>query len=196
MEHSPNHNIPERWKKDEKIMTGITYEQLKKIAPFAPKNADVYVPYLNQTMRQYEIDTPKRIAMFIAQLAHESGSFRYVRELASGKAYEFRADLGNTEKGDGVKFRGRGLLQITGKANYMRVSKDIFGDEQVLLKNPELLETPQYAALSAGWFWDGRHLNVKADKGDILGVTKRVNGGTNGLSERIEFYKKALTVLS
>lgn len=195
MEHSPNHNIPERWKKEDS-MTGITYEQLKKIAPFAPKNADVFVPYLNKTMEQYEINTPLRQAMFLAQLAHESGSFRYVRELASGRAYEGRKDLGNTENGDGVKFKGRGLIQITGKANYMKLSKAIFGDEQTLLKDPLLLETPQYATLSAGWYWDTRHLNVKADAGDVLGTTKAINGGTNGLQDRINFYAKAISVLT
>lgn len=194
MEHSPNHNIPQRWKKEDS-MTGITYEQLKKIAPFAPKNADVFVPYLNKTMEQYEINTPLRQAMFLAQLAHESGSFRYVRELASGKAYEGRKDLGNTENGDGVKFKGRGLIQITGKANYMKLSKAIFGDEQTLLKDPLLLETPQYATLSAGWYWDTRHLNIHADKGDITKVTKLINGGYNHLAERTTFYNKAMLVL-
>lgn len=192
-------SVPDRWKDGREIEIkpfGITYEQLKQIAPFAPKNADVFVPYLNTTMQTYEIDTPLRQAMFLAQLAHESGSFRYVREIASGKAYEGRKDLGNTEQGDGVKFKGRGLIQITGKSNYMRVSKDLFGDEQKLLKDPLLLETPQYATLSAGWYWDWKHLNVKADKGDVTGVTKVINGGTNGLQDRINFYTKALKALT
>ena len=174
----------------------FTIDTLRYIAPHARKNADVFIPYLTLAMADYEIDTPLRRAMFLAQLAHESGEFRYVRELANGKAYEFRKDLGNVEKGDGVKYKGRGLIQITGKANYMKVGKALFDDEQYLLKTPSLLETPQYACLSAGWFWNDRHLNPLADKKDIVAVTQKINGGKNGLETRMEYYARACSIFN
>lgn len=146
-------------------------------------------------MLQYEINTKLRIAAFIAQLAHESGCFRYVRELASGKAYEGRKDLGNTVEGDGVKFKGRGLIQITGKSNYKNASLALFNDLR-LLSNPELLEVPEYAVKSACWFWSvWAKLNDEADKGDFKTITKRINGGLNGWGDRKSKYDIALQIL-
>lgn len=172
----------------------INLDQLMKIMPNANARAAIFLPYLNVAMKEYDINTPKRQAAFIAQLAHESGSFRYVREIASGAAYEDRADLGNTEPGDGVKFRGRGLIQITGRANYKACSLALFHDER-LLESPVLLETPPEACRSAAWFWDSRSLNNLADLGNFLDITKKINGGINGLDERETYYERAKEAL-
>jgi putative chitinase len=132
-----------------------------------------------------------RKSAFIAQIAHESGQFNYVTEIASGSAYEGRKDLGNTIVGDGVKFKGRGLIQITGRANYGLCSTALTGSSHTFIDNPELLATPLYACLSAGWYWNSRGLNTLADMGDFMGITKRINGGTNGLASRLEFWERA-----
>lgn len=137
-------------------------------------------------MKQYGIDTPVRQAAFLSQLAHESGRFYYVEEIASGKAYEGRKDLGNTQPGDGVRFKGRGLIQLTGRSNYRQLSQQLGVDFE---NNPELLKTPQYAVQSACWFWDSRNLNELADVRDIRAITKRINGGYNGFADREALYK-------
>lgn len=171
----------------------MTDKELTQIMPFSkPANRDKYLPHLNQMMPIYGIDTPARAAMFIAQLAHESGSLRYNRELASGEAYEGRKDLGNDRPGDGVRFRGRGLIQITGRANYRAVSKALGVDFEAA---PERLEEPSYAVESACWFWREKKLNAFADKGDIRGASKRINGGYNGLADRTDYYRRACEVL-
>lgn len=148
---------------------------------------------LNDAMARYSIDTPKRQAAFIAQIAHESGSLRYTREIASGAAYENRLDLGNIHPGDGVRYKGRGLIQITGRDNYYRLGLSLGVD---LIANPELLEAPEYAALSAGWFWNERGLNDLADANKFEMITRRINGGLNGLKDREQFFAKAKEVMA
>lgn len=143
-------------------------------------------------MEEFEIDTPLRQAAFLAQIAHESGSLKYVRELASGGAYEGRADLGNTEPGDGVLFKGRGLIQITGRANYRDCGQALGLD---LLDDPSALEQPENACRSAAWFWYSRKLNDLADRGDFRTITKRINGGYNGYQDRLKYYERAKKVL-
>ena len=132
----------------------------------------------------YHINTPLRLAHFLAQIDHESGGFKYLTELGN-KAYfdkyEGRKDLGNTEVGDGFRFRGRGYIQVTGRYNYLALSKDTGID---FVNNPDLLATEVNAILSACWFWSNKGLNALADKDDLIGITKRVNGGTNGLEDR------------
>lgn len=180
----------------------ITEKQLQQILPNAGHQAGVFVPALNATMGKYGIITPLRMAAFIAQTGHESGQLRFVRELGNDK-YLSKYDtgrlaqrLGNTPEadGDGQKYRGRGLIQVTGRANYEACSEALFGDAR-LLATPELLEHPVYASMSAGWFWHKNSLNSLADKGDMLAITKRVNGGANGLDDRLAIYKRALEVL-
>ncbi|WP_306558487.1 MULTISPECIES: glycoside hydrolase family 19 protein [unclassified Janthinobacterium] len=144
-------------------------------------------------MLEFGITTPARQASFLPQVGHESGQLRYVRELASGQAYEGRADLGNTQRGDGVRFRGRGLLQVTGRANYAACGKALGLD---LLAKPELLEQTVNACRSAGWFWQMKGLNALADAGDQERVTRRINGGVNGLAERLALYAAARKVLA
>ena len=180
----------------------ITAQQLLQILPNAGQKAGVFVPALNAAMGKYGIVNRLRIAAFIAQIGHESGQLLYVRELG-GNDYLAKYDtgtlakrLGNTPEvdGDGQKYRGRGLIQITGRANYEACSEALFGDAR-LLNTPELLEHPVYAAMSAAWFWHRAGLNTQADKGDFLTITKRINGGTNGLADREELYERALKVL-
>lgn len=180
----------------------ITVLQLQQILPHAGKQAGVFVPGLNAAMGKYGIVTRLRIAAFIAQIGHESGQLRYVRELGS-HAYldkydtgELAKRLGNTpeDDDDGQLYRGRGLIQITGKFNYLACSEALFNDQR-LLATPELLEHPVYASLSAAWFWQRAGLNSLADKQDLLTITRKINGGTNGLVDRKALYLRALEVL-
>lgn len=181
----------------------ITAQQLLQILPNAGAKAGVFVPALNAAMSKYAIVTRLRMAAFIAQIGHESGQLLYVRELGSNQ-YLSKYDtgtlakrLGNTPEadGDGQKYRGRGLIQVTGRANYEACSEALFSDAR-LLNTPELLESPVYAAMSAGWFWQRAGLNSLADKGDFLTITKRINGGTNGLADREALYQRGLKVLA
>jgi putative chitinase len=169
----------------------ISPSTLRFIMPLAASRVDKYVEALGDCMLIYDITTPPRMAAFLAQLAHESGELRYVEELATGEAYEGRQDLGNTEDGDGVRFKGRGLIQVTGRSNYQNCSLALFDDFR-LLDQPELLEEPYWAVMSAGWFWHRNNLNVLADRGDFKAITKKINGGYNGLHERERYYKRAL----
>lgn len=174
----------------------LALDQLRAIMPSAGKRAEIFLASLNAAMEEFGIDTPARQAAFLAQVAHESGSLHYTRELASGAAYEGRADLGNTEPGDGVKFRGRGLIQITGRTNMSRCSLALYNDAQHLLDHPEILELPDPACRSAGWFWLAHHLNEPADRGEFERITRVINGGTNGLADRLAFYERAQKVLT
>jgi putative chitinase len=171
----------------------MTLDQLIKIMPLARQRAGLFLPGLNAAMAEFQIDTPQRQAAFLAQVAEESGQLLYVRELASGAAYEGRADLGNIYVGDGPRFKGRGLLQITGRANYLLCGRGLGLDIQA---HPELLEQPDNACRSAGWFWQAHGLNYLADCGDQTKVTRRVNGGTNGLLERLAYFETAARVLA
>lgn len=167
-------------------------------------------PHFEECFEKYDINTPCRIAAFLSQLAHESGTFFYTQEIASGSAYEGRKDLGNTQSGDGVKFKGRGFIQITGRANYTSLSKALGVD---FVNNPNLLggktinvctaEQMRNATLSAGWFWGRTGLNSLADKLDLRfraihepnlsnfkKITKKINGGYNGLEDRQNRFDK------
>ena len=168
----------------------ITLEDLRAICPrTSPARLATFVEPLNEAMDAFDISANvARETHFLAQVAHESGGFHYVREIASGRAYEGREDLGNTEPGDGVRFRGRGLIQITGRANY-RECGDALGVD--LLSRPELLEEPDLAAQSAGWYWHSRGLNEIADRGDARAITKKINGGLNGYQDRLAYLSLA-----
>jgi putative chitinase len=173
----------------------MTGGELLKIMPYSGAKAEKYAPYLTAAMAEFAINTPERQAAFIAQVGHESGQLRYVRELASGEAYEGRKDLGNTQPGDGVRFKGRGLIQITGRANYAECGKALGLD---LIAKPELLEEAENACRSAAWFWHSRKLNQFADQGmsGFGTITRRINGGTNGMSDRLALYRKAQEVFA
>ncbi|OYO28155.1 chitinase [Janthinobacterium sp. PC23-8] len=161
--------------------------------PFAGQRAALYLAPLTAAMQEFGIDTPVRQASFLAQVGHESAQLRYVRELASGAAYEGRGDLGNVVAGDGVRFKGRGLLQVTGRANYAACGVALGLN---LLAAPQLLEQPVAACRSAAWFWQSRGLNLLADLGDQEKVTRRINGGRNGLAERLALFQVARKVLA
>ena len=170
----------------------IALDDLKAICPTTKTGRlALFLEPLIEAMREFEINTPARQTQFLAQICHESGGFNYVRELASGAAYEGRKDLGNTEPGDGVRFKGRGLVQTTGRDNY-RTCGDALGLD--LLSQPELLEQPLHACRSAAWFWASRGLNELADKGEFVRITKRVNGGTNGIEDRLAYLERAQAV--
>ncbi|QOU08064.1 glycoside hydrolase family 19 protein [Pseudomonas fluorescens] len=175
----------------------ITQQQLLQILPNAGRQAGVFVPVLNTAMSKYGIVTPLRIAAFIAQVGHESGQLSWVREIwgptVQQAGYEGRADLGNTVPGDGFKYRGRGLIQITGRANYTACGEALGLD---LINKPELLEMPQHAAMSAAWFWSTRGLNTLADQGEFVKITRRINGGLTGQDDRQALYDQALKVLA
>jgi len=190
----------------------ITVEQMYRIAPTTKRYyagtkqtlAEVYVPYMNTYFKEFGIDSPIKVCHYLAQVLHESGGLRYTEELASGSAYEGRKDLGNVMKGDGVKFKGRGLIQLTGRRNYQRY-KNYCGYDVV--SNPKLLSRPLGATRSSCWFFTkgcGRNLcgYAVADDGEntetvLKLITKVVNGGYNGLNSRrslLEAAKRELMV--
>jgi len=179
----------------------MTVEQLRHIMPLAKKTAlEVFTPYLNEFMPAYQINTPARQEAFVAQIAHESGELRYTREIwgptAAQKGYEGRKDLGNVYPGDGKRFMGRGLIQVTGRANYAACSLALTRDPGTFLNHPDLLSTPMYAVQSACWFWEDRGLNELADAGDFRRITKKINGGLNGWEERVRYWELAKVALT
>ena len=177
-------------------MVNLTELQLKKIIPYAhSKNIKIYTSEFNKVLPLFSIDTPLRICHFLAQVAHESGSLNYTKEIASGEAYDTgkkAINLGNTPEkdGDGQRYKGRGLIQLTGLGNYKAFQKWLNGAPDII-KNPNLLEQPHLATLASCWFWDSRNLNELADKDDFKSITKRINGGYNGLSDRLIFLTRA-----
>lgn len=169
----------------------MTIDQLKYIINNSFVN-DILVNAINTTFEKFDITSPLRQAHFLAQIVHESGGFRYTKEIATGEAYENRADLGNSSPGDGVKYKGRGYIQITGKNNYSQITKEL-GIDFVL--KPELFEIAPYNMLSAGWYWNSRNLNIWADKDDIKTITMKINGGLNGFTDRQNWLTKCKEVL-
>ena len=165
----------------------ITEEQLRKLG-VSKTNIDKYWLFLNETLVKYQINTPLRISHFLSQLLHESGNFKYSEEIATGAAYEGRKDLGNNQPGDGKRFKGRGLIQITGRNNYKKYSDFVDVD---FLSRSNMLSEPKYAMDSAGHFWvtkivSGNNLNYYADQNNFIKLTYFINGGTNGLRDRYE----------
>lgn len=159
--------------------------------------AQKWADALTAAMAGGQINTRLRIAAFLAQIGHESGSLVYVKELGGPSyfaKYDGRKDLGNTQPGDGNKFCGRGLIQVTGRDNYAKASMALFGDDR-LLRKPDLLEQPEWAAKSAAWFWTSRNLNLLADGAQFTDLTKKINGGLNGVEDRKARYHLALSAL-
>lgn len=166
-------------------MSNLKAESLARCLGIPQQRAITWAAPLNAAMQKFGIDTPARQAALLAQIGHESARLRHVRELwgptPAQSRYEGRKDLGNSQKGDGFKYRGRGLIQVTGRANYTKAAAAL---GLPLVAQPELLEQPQNAANSACWFWQSNGLNAFADSGDFVGLTRRINGGTNGLADR------------
>ncbi len=175
------------------VKGGVSLADLKRIMPSADSaKAARYLPYLNKAMVEAGITTKPRQAAFLAQLGHESGSLRYMEEIASGAAYEGRRDLGNTQPGDGRRFKGRGPIQLTGRANYAAASKALGID---LINNPSRAADPDVGFRIATWFWQTRGLNALADQGNFDAITKRINGGYNGKADRDAYHRRALAAL-
>jgi len=206
-------------------MSQVTIDLLTKICPKTKSTVLLkYVEPLNLIGEHFGLfENPKRMAAFLAQVAHESGAFNFTKEglnysaaalvkifkkyfptaestqdyannaeKIANKVYANRMGNGPEESGDGYKFCGRGLIQLTGRANYTRLAKAI---NKTIDETVEYLETPAGAVTSAGWFWDVNKLNVYADKEDFIGLTKRINGGIIGLIERQAHYEVALDAL-
>jgi putative chitinase len=208
----------------------ITLQQLLKILPSAGKKAGVFESALGLAMDQFKINTPLRMAAFIAQVGHESMQLTKLRESLNYRAdriieignaskpgsrwrslvpraaelagssermgnavYGGRLGNGPESSGDGFRFLGRGLIQVTGKANYLACGEDLGID---LVNHPELLEQPQYAAMSAGWFWSANGLSALADYGALQAITQKINGGLAGNADRVAIYDRALKVLA
>ena len=201
----------------------ITKELLCSLFPSTSESIlESYVEPLNSACDKFEINNSSRVAMFIAQIGHESGGLKVVHENLNYKAeglikifpkyfrdadpndyahqpekianrvYANRMGNGDEESGDGYRYRGRGLIQLTGHDNYQHFANDVgMSIEEAV----EYLETPDGATMSAAWFWNTRHLNDAADAGDIVGCTKKINGGTIGLEDRTHHYEKALSLL-
>ncbi len=174
----------------------IDADTLRRAMPTLNRaKAEEYAPYIAQAMREAGINTPQRQAAFLAQLAHESGSLRYMEEIASGRAYEGRRDLGNTQAGDGVRFKGRGPIQLTGRANYAAAGRDLGID---LVNNPTMAARPDVGFRVAAWYWNKRGLNNFADQGTQAGfdqITRRINGGYNGKADRDQYWRRFQNVL-
>lgn len=177
----------------------ITKAQFCKCLPHAPhEKIELFYGPLILAMSKYGITNKMRVAAFLATVAHESGELRYTEEIASGEAYENRADLGNTEPGDGRRFKGRGLIQTTGRFNYAELSKEL---NYNFILNPESLEKPGAASLSAGFFWESRGLNRLSDIDSFLKIQIKVNGKNrdtglpNHWPERLRYYENIKRVL-
>ncbi len=159
--------------------------------------AQTFQPIIDQAAPDFDITTPARMAAFLAQVGHESGGLHWLVELwgptEAQRRYEGRADLGNTEPDDGPRFKGRGLIQITGRANYQKASDALATD---FIGAPELLAEPDYAVRSAMWFWQSHGLNELADSGDFERITRIINGGLNGEAERLALWGAAKEVLA
>lgn len=152
----------------------------------------MFLPLL-EAMEEFEINTPLRQAAFLAQLAHESAELRYFEEIADGSAYEGRTDLGNTQPGDGKRYKGRGPIQLTGRRNYRAAGAAL--DLPLELK-PEMAAQISVGFRVAGWYWTTRKLNALADACHFEAITKSINGGYNGLAQRHRYYERALEILS
>lgn len=171
----------------------LSKEQLQFIySHCAQPRIDAFLPLLNKTMERYEIDTVARLCMFLAQVGHESAELRYTEEIASGVAYEGRKDLGNLSPGDGTRYKGRGLIQLTGKTNYTLCGLAL---DLPLLEHPELLSQYEPATLSAGWYWNNHNLNALCDLGLFEQLTRRINGGMNGYPNRYQLLQRAMSVI-
>jgi predicted chitinase len=172
----------------------LSAAQLRAIMPkLDAGRADNVLKPLADAMKEFEINTPKRRAAFLAQVAHECHELRHLEEMfANLDAYENRADLGNTKPGDGKIFKGRGPLMLTGRANYKAAGKALKMD---LEANPDLVLKPAVGCRVAAWYWKDRGLNELADRGDIRGITQKIHGDYVGLDDRQKFYRQAKVVL-
>ena len=223
----------------------LTRHIMLQLFPKSVSHVDIYLPFLHATIRQRQINTPRRMAAFLAQVGHESANFtvlvenlnysadglaatwgaRFAQKDSAGKyitvmdagrlrrlpnndaqqlhrrpeaianrVYSNRLGNGSEASGEGWLYRGRGLIQMTGKTNYRLCSLGMFGDER-LLDTPQILQEWRWAVESAGWYWNSRNVNALADGDDFERVTKAINGGLNGQAHRVALYRQALGLL-
>jgi len=189
----------------------ITVDHLKAIAGLTTKLMPGLVEWINTTCPLYQIDSPQEFAHFLAQACHETDHFKTTKEYASGKAYEGRLDLGNKNPGDGVRYKGRGIFQTTGRNNYLQLGIKM-NKRDLFINSPEFLEQPEFAVWSACEYWETRGLNDIANHADTDILKKKyrkriidvspvefisitINGGYNGMAERKKYYEVAKRVL-
>lgn len=176
--------------------TLISERQFRAMMPNAGSRLDAHWPFINPSLQKGSVTTPDRIAACLAQLAHESGEYRYMHEIADGTAYEGRLDLGNDQPGDGPRYKGGGPTQVTGKDNYRACGLYLGVD---LVTHPEKIREPQYATASAVWFWTIGNkkidLSLLADHGWFKTITRIINGGYNGLSDRRKYWDRNRALL-
>ena len=187
------------------VSCAVTKEQLASIYSIRDSVAEHWISYINKALDYANCNTHKRQAAFLSQIGHESGNLKYVKELWGPTAQQLKYEgttlgtkLGNIKMGDGYKYRGRGLIQTTGRYNYKITYQELikdFPDTPNFEMYPEKLEEKLYAALSAALYWNKNKLNLYADSGDFIGLTKKINGGITGLQSRQELYNKALSIL-
>lgn len=182
-------------------MMNVTKEQILKIMPTATGRVDKFLPYINGYIEIFHIDTPKRMAHYLAQIAHESGELKYTKEIGNEDychKYEvgnLGKQLGNTQKGDGYRYKGRGLIQLTGRANYQVFQNTRYCSDDIM-SNPKLLEEPKLAVKSSMWFFWSHGCNVLADSDNFLGITKKINGGMKGVESRRKYLARAKAALN
>ena len=180
----------------------ITTDTLRAALSCSTLRAASWAPHIQRACDIFAINTPARVAAFLAQIGHESGRLQFSREIwgptLAQARYEGRADLGNVQPGDGRRFAGRGLIQTTGRANYGATRdglRQFMPDAPDFEAMPQLLEQAEWAALSAAWYWHSKGLNALADVGDFRRICLRVNGGTNGMADRLTLWAKAKDAL-
>lgn len=175
----------------------IEASQLSAATGSSTAQATIWLEPICEAMARFQVNTPQRVAAFLAQIGHESAGMQFTRErwgpTLQQLGYEGRKDLGNAIQGDGYRYRGRGLIQITGRKNYERAGQGLSLD---LVTNPELLESREHAASSAAWWWAAHGCNEFADAGDFASLTKRINGGLNGYEHRCLMWTNAKRVLA
>ena len=185
-----------------KAPTLITKDQLRRGLGITAERADYWDDFLNESLHLWGINTRLDIATFLAHVGHESGGLRWVKEIYGPtpvqRRYEGRKDLGNTQPGDGKRYIGRGPIQLTGRANYRKVTqwiRKVVPDAPDFEANPHLLELPRWGSLAAGAFWKWNNLSELGKLGAITKTTKIVNGGYNGLADRKAIFQRLLKVL-
>lgn len=186
----PLYLFGEHWEEVKKKVP-LTLEQVTEI--YGRKLTDQQFVDLMNCLTQFNINTPARMRHFLSQTAHESGGLRWVKELASGNAYDGRRDLGNTVPGDGPRFKGAGAIQLTGRTNYQAFA-NFMGDKRIM-EGCDYVST-KYPFTSAGFWWHNNGMNALCDRGaSVEQVTRKVNGGINGLADRQKYFQKALKVI-
>ena len=175
----------------------MTPQELAQATGARIDRATEHLAHIEAAMEEFDIDTPERQAAFLAQVGHESGGLHWLVELwgpsEAQRRYEVRQDIGNNQPGDGFKFRGRGLIQITGRDNYRKAGQALGVD---LWAYPELLGQSPLADRSAAWFWQAHGCNELADAGEFERITRRINGGLNGYTERMALWEDAKEALA